>query len=358
MTTMTQPSATDQIMVGGIDTHRDSHTAALLTSNGRVLGVDQFPATAHGYQQLLGWLTGRGQLDRVGIEGTGSYGAGLAQALQAAGIVLIEVDRPERSSRRRHGKSDPIDAIAAARAVISGRASGTPKTRTGPVEALRYLHLTRRDAVTTRARCQTRIRSILVTAPDPIRTTLAGLTPAKLIRACATLTTDPDSNIVTQAATTSLRLLAEQHQWLTVQIRNLDHQILPLVRAINPQLLATPGVGPATAAQLLITVGDNPDRVRTEAAFAMLTGVAPLPASSGNSHRHRLNRGGDRQANNALWRITMTRLATDQRTRDYRDQRRAKGHSTPEAIRNLKRYIARELFPILIPLICSAFPGQ
>lgn len=346
MTTMTHPPSTDQMMIGGIDTHRDSHTAALLTHDGRVLGVDQFPTTTAGYQQLLEWLTGHGPLDRVGIEGTGSYGAGLAQVLQAAGIVLVEVDRPNRANRRRVGKSDPTDAIEAARAVISGRATGTPKTRTGPVEALRYLHLTRRDAVATRARCQTQIRSTLVTAPDPIRQQLASLSPTALIRVCATLTTDHDDQ-VSAAVATRLRSLAREHQWLTTEITALDHQILPLVRQANPQLLATHGVGPTTASQLMITVGDNPDRINTEAAFAMLTGVAPLPASSGNTHRHRLNRGGDRQANHALWRIAMTRLATDPRTQTYRNTYRTQGHTNPETIRQLKRYIARELFPIL-----------
>lgn len=347
MTTMTQPCTSDQITVGGIDTHRDTHTAALLTIDGKVLDVAQFPTTPDGYQQLLAWLTRTGRLDKVGIEGTGSYGHGMAEVLRAAGIIMIEVDRPNRTTRRREGKSDPTDAIEAARAVISGRATGIPKTRTGPVEALRYLHLTRHDAVADRARCQNRIRSTLVTAPDPIRQQLAHLNPTQLINACATLTTS-HHDIVHHAVITRLRSLARQHHQLTLEIKDLDHDIRPLIQQANPDLLTIPGIGPTVASQLMITVGDNPHRIATEAAFAMLTGVAPLPASSGNTHRHRLNRGGDRHANHAIWRIAMTRLATDQTTRDYRDKYRAAGHTTPETIRQLKRYIARQIFPTLV----------
>jgi transposase len=346
---MTAPVQDSQIEVfGGVDTHHDTHTAAALDAAGAMLGCKQFPATAAGYTALLAWLTGLGCLVRVGIEGTSSYGAGLVTVLRAAGICVVEVDRPDRSTRRRQGKSDPLDAEAAARAVLAGRATGVPKGRDGAVECIRVLRIVRSSARDQRADCMRRLKSLLVTAPEGLRARLRGLSDAKLVAGCAALRPDPaDAGTPTTATKIALRRLARRHAALTEEISDLDTLLQPLVEQANPRLLQVHGVGPEVAAQLLTTAGDNPQRLRSDAAFAMLCGAAPLPASSGKTNRHRLNRGGDRQANNALWRIALCRMKTHASTRAYVTRRTAEGLSKPEIIRCLKRYIAREIYPIL-----------
>ena len=352
MPSMTYPTtASEQAYIavtGGVDTHKDTHTAAELDASGRLLGHREFAATAAGYAALLAWLGTLGQLERVGVEGSGVYGAGLARFLQSAGVELVEVDRPDRKTRRWQGKSDPVDAEAAARAAQAGRASGVPKTRGGKVDALRALRVARRSAVAARADAQRQIKALIVTAPDALRTTLRGLGDRKLIAQCATRRPDrAAAGDPTVATTHALRVLARRHQQLSVEIDELDALIGPLVTAINPTLIGLAGVGTDVAGQLLVTAGDNPQRLRSEAAFAMLCGAAPLPASSGRTHRHRLNRGGDRQANAALYRVVLCRLRWDPRTRAYAQRRTTEGMSKPEIIRCLKRYIARETFRAL-----------
>jgi transposase len=345
MPTMTHPRAQ---ITAGVDTHKDTHTAAALDNAGRLLGTAQFPATPAGHRHLLNWLKRHGTVILIGVEGTGAYGAGLTRYLHTEHVTVLEVDRPDRSTRRHHGKSDPIDAEAAARAALSGRATGTPKQRDGRVEALRQLRIARTCAVKHRAELRQRLHSLIITAGDTLRSTLRDLTPTQLIRACTALRPDPSRAADPGTATKiALRSLARRHQQLSTDIAELDKLINPLVQTINPALSAAHGIGPEVAGQLLVTAGDNPDRLRTEAAFAMLCGAAPLPASSGKTHRHRLNRGGDRQANCALYRIALTRLARDPRTRAYRDRRIQEGLSTTEAIRCLKRYIAREIYTLL-----------
>lgn len=302
MTTIAARAREDQVEVsGGVDTHGDTHTAAALDGAGRRLGSRQFPATPAGYQQLLAWLRGLGTLLVVGVEGTGAYGAGLARYLMAEGVAMVEVDRSDRKTRRFAGKSDPIDAEAAARAALAQTQTGTPKDRSGPVEALRNLRVARRSAVEQRADCQRQIKSLIITAAEPLRTQLRGLRLSKLIDHCAGLR--PDQSRMgepEQAAKTALRCLARRHRALSEEIDQLDALISPLVTEINPDLLTHTGVGADVAGQLLVTAGQNADRLHSEAAFAMLCGVAPVPASSGKTHRHRLNRGGDRQAIAAL----------------------------------------------------------
>lgn len=233
----------------------------------------------------------------MGIEGTGVYGAGLARHLHTAGVAMVEIDRPDRKARRWQGKSDPVDAEAAARAALAAHRTGTPKRRTGQVEALRNLRVARRSAIDQRADVQRQLKSLLVTAPEPLRSQLRGLPTGKLIVACAAARPDPGQAADPATATRiALRALARRHQHLCTELAELDKMIIPLVRAVNPTLYALPGVGPDVAGQLLVTIGDNADRMHSEAAFAMLCGVAPLPASSGKTTRHRLNRGGDRQA--------------------------------------------------------------
>jgi transposase len=315
-----------------------------------MLGSAQFPATATGYAALLAWLVGFGRLVLVGVEGTGAYGAGLARFLRAGGVALVEVDRPDRKTRRWQGKSDPVDAEAAARAALGARATGTPKHRDGRVEALRNLRVARRSAVRQRADAQRQMHMLVLTAPELLRAELRGLSAAALVAHAAAALPDPAR--VEQPATAAmiaLRALARRHQQLTVEITDLDRLLAPLTEKINPALAALNGVGPDVAGQLLVTAGDNPHRLRTEAAFAMLCGAAPLPASSGRTHRHRLNRGGDRQANAALYRIVLCRLRWDPRTRAYAARRTKEGMSKKEIIRCLKRYIAREIYAALIP---------
>ncbi|MCA1704463.1 MAG: IS110 family transposase [Actinobacteria bacterium] len=337
-------------VTGGVDTHKDTHTAAAVDAAGRVLGSAQFPATAAGYRRLLAWLRSRGTLVLVGVEGSGAYGAGLARHLHAEGVAMVEIDRPDRKSRRWQGKSDPVDAEAAARAALAAHRTGTPKQRDGQVEALRNLRVARRSAITQRADTQKQMKTLIVTAPDTLRAQLQGLADSPLVEACAV--SRPDhcrAGDPAVAATLALRALARRHQQLTTEITELDSLITPLVEAINPRLLDVNGVGPDVAGQLLVTAGDNPQRLRSEAAFAMLCGAAPLPASSGKTNRHRLNRGGDRQANAALYRIALCRLRWDPRTRDYVDRRTKDGMSKKEIMRCLKRYIAREIYTIIRP---------
>lgn len=329
-------------VIGGVDTHGSTHHAAVIDPIGRHIADREFPADTAGHQDLAAWLGSHGTVIAVGIEGTGSYGAGLTRALRAVGLAVVEVDRPDRKTRRAHGKSDPIDAYAAAMAVASGRATGTPKTRDGLVEAIRALHVARRGAVKARTAAINQIKSLLITAPAPLREQLAPLGTAALVATCARLRPGPNLGNPLAAHKKSLRAQARRWQLLDAEATEHEADITTLVRQAAPALLDLPGCGPITAAQLLICAGDNPDRMHSEGAFAHLTGTAPIPASSGQTRRHRLSRGGDRQANNALHMIAITRLGHDQRTRDYAARRTTEGLSKKDIIRCLKRYIARE----------------
>ena len=335
-------------VTGGVDTHGETHHAAVVDALGRQLADRQFPTTPQGYRTLLSWFAGFGQLERVGVEGTGAYGAALSRYLRSEGVEVVEVDRPDRKTRRAQGKSDPVDAYAAALAALSGRAAGVPKSRDGRVEAIRALRVTRRSAVKARTQAINQLRALLLTGPAELRQQLRGLTAGALIETCARMRPTADLADPVQATKAALRRLARRHQQLTEEIRELDAELAPLVAATAPRLLALPGVGIEVAGQLLVTAGDNPDRLHSEAAFAHLCGVAPIPASSGRTNRHRLNRGGDRAANTALHTIALSRLRWDHRTRAYLARRRQEGLTKPEAMRCLKRYIAREVYRNLI----------
>jgi transposase len=261
---------------------------------------------------------------------------------------VVEVDRPNRQNRRRRGKSDPVDAVSAARAALSGDASTQAKTRTGPVEAIRVLRVARSSARHDRTEALNQMRSLISTAPDEVREPLRDLSGHQLLIAAAALR--PGATVTATSATkTALRELARRARYLAAQIETLDELLRPLVAATAPALVASHGVGTDTAGALLVAAGDNSARLRDEASFAHLCGVAPIEASSGKVTRHRLNQGGDRHANNALWRIAITRMSSDPRTREYVVKRTAQGKSKREIIRCLKRYIARELFPLLTP---------
>nr|WP_182907353.1 IS110 family transposase [Microbispora sp. H13382] len=348
MPSITSHREPDFDVAGGVDTHQDTHTAAVIDVVGRVLGTEQFPATSVGYEALLAWMCSFGRLGKVGVEGTGAYGAGLARLLRERQVQVVEVDRPDRKTRRFQGKSDPIDAIQAAKTALAGERTGLPKQRDGRIEAVRNLRVARRSAVDQRADVQRQIKALIVTAPNELRERLRGLPVAKLITTCAALRPDrADAAQPVTAAKIALCSLARRHQQLTTEIGELDELLEPLVTSINPDLIAVHGVGPDTAGQLLVTAGENHDRLTSEAAFAMLCGVAPIPASSGKTNRHRLNRGGDRQANCALYRIALVRLRWDPRTRAYMERRIQDGLSKKEIIRCLKRYIAREIYQVI-----------
>lgn len=336
-------------VTGGVDTHRDTHHAAVVDAVGRAVADAQFPTTPAGYRQLLGWLRGHGDLDRVGVEGTGSYGAGLTRVLRAENVTVIEVDRPDRKARRRSGKSDPVDAYAAAMSALSGRAEGTPKTRDGHVEAIRVLRVSRRSAMKARTQAMNQMKGILVAGGAELRERLRSLRPTALVDVCARLRPTDLLDDPEQAVKLALRGLARRYQQLSAEIAELDAELSPLVAAVAPDLLALPGVGIEVAGQLLVTAGDNSIRLRTEASFARLCGVAPIPASSGRTDRHRLSRSGDRAANNALFTVALVRLRYHTRTRQYMHRRRQDGLSKPEIIRCLKRYLAREVYRALVP---------
>lgn len=327
-------------VTGGVDTHLDVHVAAALDHNGGVLGVESFATTPAGYRNLHGWLVGFGQVERVGVEGTGAYGAGLARFLQRAGVEVIEVDRPNRQERRRNGKSDQLDAVEAARAALGGRCRAVAKTGDGSMEAMRALLVAKRSGRQARVRSLNQIRHLSFTAPDDLRARLQHVPTRQLAATTARLR--PSGDVVSSATKLALRTLGRRVLDLDAELAIVDDALAELVTATAPELLALHGVGVDTAAILLVAAGDNPERIRSEAAWAHLCGVAPIPASSGKVTRHRLNAGGNRQANHALWRIVMTRMSSDPRTRRYVERRVEEGLTKREIIRVLKRYVARE----------------
>jgi transposase len=334
-------------VTGGVDTHLDVHVAAVIDDIGGLLGVESFEATAAGNDKLLGWLQSFGPVVRVGVEGTGSYGAGLARFVRAAGVEVVEVDRPNRQARRRTGKSDPADAVEAARAALSGRAQGAGKTRDGNVEAIRALVVAKRSARSTKIKTLNQVRHLGFTAPDELRERFHGVSRQRLGAVAADLRPRAGSDPVAFATKTALSILGRRVLALDEEKERLDGLLTELVTKTAPALVELHGVGVDTAAALLVAAGDNPERLRSEAAWAHLCGVAPIEASSGKVTRYRLNRGGDRQANSALWSIVITRLRSDPRTRAYMERRLAEGRSKPEIIRVLTRYVARQVYRLL-----------
>jgi transposase len=327
-------------VVGGVDPHADTIHVAALTAVGKVIGDAEFDTTIAGYRRTVAFLTGWGQVDRVGVEGAASYGVGIARALTEAGIEVVEVDRPTRSDRRRRGKSDQLDAYHAARAVLAER---TSPVKDPALNGLRALHLARRSAVKARTAAGNQMTSILVMAPDALRARFAGLSTTQLVEALLRSRGRYLDPLVADTMA-GLRILAARHRDLTAQIDWLTDRIAPQVAAANPALAAAFGVGPVVAAQLLITAGNNPDRLTSSDSFAALCGVAPVPASSGKTRRFRLSRGGDRQANHALHTIALVRMSHHQPTIAYVARQLAKGRTGKEILRRLKRAICREIY--------------
>ena len=337
----------DGEIVGGVDTHKQAHVAAAVDGVGRLLGTSEFPATSVGYRELLRWLRGYGNVSLIGVEGTGSYGAGLARYLAREGVSVVEVIRPNRQLRRRRGKSDPVDAEAAARAALAKEADVTPKSADGPVESMRMIRLARTSAVKARTQAANQIDALVTCAPQSLRSQLKGLSLRRLAER-ARRWRPGDIQDPLSACRATIKGLARRWSQLGTEIAGYDEQLLRLTRRVCPELLARPGVGFEVASSLLVAAGDNPDRLHSEASFAALCGVSPLDASSGQQRRHRLNRGGNRDANRALWVVAMTRLRVDARTKEYSARRTQEGRTKPEILRCLKRYIARELYSILL----------
>jgi transposase len=335
-------------VVLGVDTHLDLHVAVALDQLGRRLGELTVPTTTRGYERLLRWAEGFGPVGCAGIEGTSSYGAGLARHLKAAGISVVEVERPKRRHLRRKGKSDPIDAEAAARAVLAGEALGEPKSGDGRVEMIRTLRSARHSAVKARSQAANQLKALLVTAPEELRHRLRELPTKELVATCARFRPGNDPDNVQRATKFALRSVARRHEALSEEITELDVQLDRLVAEVAPGLISLPAIGTHHAATLLVVAGDNPERLKSEASFASLCGVSPVEASSGKVVRHRLNRGGNRDANRALHMICVVRMGADQRSREYVARRTAEGKSKWEIMRCLKRYIAREVHRVLV----------
>jgi transposase len=341
-------------VIGGVDTHKHTHYAAAVDQHGRLLGHQEFPATDRGYQRLLAWIRGHGQITAIGVESTGSFGATLTRALTKAGEQVVEVNRPNRLARRMDGKSDRLDAEQIARAVLGQTSTAIPKAKSGTVEVIRTLRVDRASAVKARTQAFNTLWGIMIGAPSPLRDELVVLTKRTLVNRCLRLRPETDDLLVLSADSerllmagvkTALRNLARRWKNLDAEIKGLNRQIAALVRTTAPELVELHGVGVELAGQFLVTAGDNANRIHTEAAFAKLCGVAPQPASSGRSTgRHRLSRGGDRAANSALYIVAIVRIRHHQPTRDYVQRRTAEGLSKREIIRCLKRYIAREIY--------------
>ena len=335
-------------IVGGVDTHKDLHVAAVVDEQDRVIGTRSFATTRQGYRQMLAWMrvlrrttTYRNRVDRQLRR--------RAPALHAAGrVAVLEVTTPDKQDRRRRGKNDDLDAQNAAHAAFAGQRTVTPRSRDGMIESLRVLMACRKTAVSARRVALQMIHNTIVCAPDGLRDQLRSLTRMQLVRTLASWRPDLTAyRDLDSAYRIGLKSLARRYLELHDEIADLDVMIAAIVDELAPNLVARNSIGHIGAAQLLLTAGDNPERLRSEASFASLCGVSPVPASSGKTVRHRLNRGGDRAANSALHIIAIGRLRTDQRTKDYVARRIAEGHSKLDAIRALKRYLAREVFTLI-----------
>ena len=337
-------------IVVGVDAHTDTHDSAVLDDCGRLLATRTFAAGAAGYRELLEWAQRFGAILALGVESTGSYAAGLVRFLRDAGLEVLEVNQPHAHTRRRRGKSDPIDAEMAARAVLAADRPVIAKDTSGVVEAIRQLRVARDGAIKARSAALNALTGLIVAAPEPLR---AQLQTRKTTRGQATLCArlrpdrarlhDPE-----QAAKAALRSIARRILGLDSEIAELDGQLTQLVARTARLTTARVAVSTGHAGTLLVTAGQNIDRLRSEAAFAALCGASPIPVSSGRTDRHRLNYGGDRDANRALHMIAVCRLRYCERSRAYAERRTAEGKTKTEIIRCLKRYIAREIYHALV----------
>ena len=336
----------DEVILG-VDTHLNLHVGALISNAGKCLGTLSVTADAAGYLKLIAWARSFGSLHRAGVEGTGTYGAGLARSLREDEVQVLEVNRPDRAARRSRGKSDPTDAENAARAVLSGIATAVPKKQSGAAEAMRSVSVTRRSAVKAKTQAINQLRALLISAPEDVRQRLLRENTSDCVTCCSRLRSLGSTPLL-QTLTATLVLLAKRWLALVDEIKTLDAMLENLTTQYAPRLRARFGVGPQTAAVLVAVAGDNPERLKSEASLAALCGVSPLQAPSGKTVRHRLNRGGDRSANNALWTIALVRMRSDPRTRAYVDRRTKEGMTKKEIHRCIKRYLVREVYPLIL----------
>jgi transposase len=333
-------------LVIGVDTHKHTHTAAVVqAASGAVVEQATVAATPAGYQQLLRLANRHHGRRTWAIEGTGGYGAGLTRFLHAQQEQVVELDRPKRTARRHGAKSDPIDATRAAREALGRDHLAQPRAA-GHRAALSVRLTARRSAVQAATDAQRQLHALVVAAPDSLRGRLRNLTTPRLVATCGRLRQQASWDVETAATAASLRSLARRIQLLNTEVAEHSRAITTLVRTWRPDLLTRCGVGPIVAATVLCT-WSHPGRCRTDAAFAMLGGAAPIPASSGQTVRVRLNRSGDRQLNQALHLVVLTRLRYDPATRAYAQRRRAEGKTNREIRRCLVRYVARQLYRLL-----------
>ncbi|MET9031196.1 IS110 family transposase [Nocardia sp. NPDC004168] len=319
------------VIYAGVDTHADTHHVAIVNEHGKKVADREFPTTSAGYAAIERWVTSFGHLARIGIEGTGSYGVELSRYLHDRGHDVAEVARPNRRLRRSHGKTDTIDAYAAARRLLDESGVTAPKMRNGAIESVRALRVARNNAVKTATAALNALRGLITTSPETLRSQLRGLARAQLLATCTAFRPDPARLAdPLQATKLALRSLAGRVNQAHEQADLLERHLHRLLEQVAPKTLNICALGPDTAAALVISIGDNPRRPISEAAFARLCGVAPIPASSGKTVRHRLHRGGDRQANQALHPAVIVRLRYDGRTRDYVARRTTEGKTKPE----------------------------
>lgn len=343
-------------IVIGVDTHKHIHAAVALDRLGVRLGTTTIPVSSKGYCDLEAWARSFGRVRAFGIEGTGSYGAGLARSLLTRGHTVVEVDRPNRQLRHQHGKSDPLDAESAARAVLAGQATACPKTGTGTAEMIRQIKVARDTAVKGRAQAMLTLKTLIVNAPAALREQLDRIAGrVTLVRHLSALRPGP---VVTTTASSKAALRAPARRWLALdaEIQEHDRTLDALTDIAAPTLKAAHGIATGTAAEMLILVGDDPGRIRSEAAFAKLCGACPIPASSGKTTRYRLNRGGNRQADAALYRVVIVRLRSHLPTLAYMQRRLAEGLTKREIIRCLKRFVAREIYSHLCGSLRASKP--
>ena len=335
------PSST--VIIVGVDTHKFVHGAVAIDHLGTRLANCSVSADRAGYAELLAWARALGRIEAFGIEGTGSYGVGLASYVRRQALRVVEVSHCDRRKRRNNGKSDTLDAESAARSVLAGLATAVPKSADGAAEMVRQIKVARDTAVKARSAAIIALKTLLVNAPCELRESLEPLTDRKLVDRCARLL--PGVLDDTTASTKyALRALATRWLSLAGEIETHDEGLDAITMAAAPTLRQAFGIGSDSAAEMMIVAGDNPTRVRSEAAFAKLCGACPIPASSGVTHRHRLFRGGHRQANAALYRIVSVRMRWHQPTMDYVARRTAQGLSKRDIIRCLKRFVAREIY--------------
>lgn len=336
----------DHVIIG-VDTHKENHIAVAINVQGARLGSKTISTTRQGYHDLENWATQFGQVKAFGIEGTGSFGAGLSRELLAKGHEVLDVMRPNRQLRYLHGKSDSLDAESAARSVLNGQATAIAKTQIGSSEMIRHLKVARDSAVKAKSQAMITLKALIVNAPAELRDMLDGLRGrVALVRHVAALR---PGEITSPTASAKAAMRAIARRWLALheEINAHDQELERLVREKAPELMQSHGISTMTVAEMLILVGDNPERIQSEAALAKLCGVCPIPASSGKTNRMRLNRGGNRQANAALYRVAIVRMRDDERTKAYAMRRTAEGKTRREIVRCIKRYIVREIYRAL-----------